>query len=361
MQRKWARPFPYFAFASALAAGASIAIACADADENTKPPDKSLGCIDTTCYDAQAELAKEGGSSGSSGGPNSWPDPLAGTSKNATLVKGGFQFAEGPVWISGKLLFTDQKASPSLILELYPDGGTGTWRSGVNQTNGLAVNPVNGELIACEHGTHRVTKSPPVPGNTGNQARVTIANAWDGKPLNSPNDAIVRLDGNIYFTDPDYAADPDAGFRQDKKAVFRISPSGELSRLKETDSLPNGIALSPDGNNLYVVDNQLNRVDIWDLAADGTAINERKFVDTGEGPDGMAVDLAGNIYVASTPGIEVFDKTAKKLGVITVAGKATNCTFGGSDGQTLYITANTSGNQGASGLYSIKLNVPGLP
>ncbi len=342
----------------ALVMGGGVVLACADADENTKPLDKSLGCIDTSCYDANAP-PPDTGSSGTSGGSSGYPNPIEGTSKSATLVKGGYMFAEGPVWISDKLLFTDHRASPSLMLELYADGGAGTFRSGVNQANGLAVNPVTGELIACEHGTHRVTKSPPTA--AGNGQRVTIAGTWDGKPLNSPNDAVVRLDGNVYFTDPDYAANPDAGYRQEKQGVFRVAPDGTLSRVKETDGLPNGIGLSPDGNRLYVVENSLNLVDVWDLAADGTPINERKFVDTGKGPDGMAVDLAGNIYVASEPGIEVFTNGGQKLGVITVPGVPTNCTFGGKDGQTLYITANTSGNQAASGLYSIKLNVPGLP
>ena len=351
------------AFTLLLSSACAIFFACAETGPDA-PSRNNAACVREDCNDATPPGPGPGPSvDRGTDGPLVYGDPLEGTTKAAQLVNGGFQFTEGPVWIGGKLLFTE--IPPSRIHELLDDGGTAVWRSGTNGTNGLAVHP-NGDLIACQHFNHRVTKSPATPAGGG--MRTNLATTFDRKMLNSPNDVIVRKDGNIYFTDPDFAAaanDPDAGTsRQDKQAIFRIAPNGDLSRIKEVDSKPNGIALSPDDNLLYVADSMLDQVAVWDVDAAGVPSNERKFVDTAGGPDGMAVDLAGNVYVSSEAGIEVFSKTGGVVGVISLPGnvKATNCTFGGADGRTLYITANASQNANpANGLYSIKLNVPGLP
>jgi gluconolactonase len=217
-----------------------------------------------------------------------------------------------------------------------------------------------GRLVACESNgnNRRVTRS-----DTQLLGRNPIATTFNGSQFNQPNDVIVRGDGNVYFTDPCYGCDPDGG--QDKEAVYRLAPGAAVDgaeRLAFDFTKPNGIALSPDGNTLYVVDNGTNRLLSSKLKMDGTLDGTFAKVADTDGGDGMAVDLNGNLYVAATAGVLVFDKTGKSLGIVTVPqGSPSNCTFGGSDMRTLYITSNNGGGNAATGLYSIKLNVPGLP
>lgn len=337
----------------ASAGSAAIAVACSTTGPDADP--RKSGCISQDCYDATAPTGDgatgpgtDGG--GTDGGPVGFGNPLDGVNPlAATLVKGGFTIAEGPVWIGGHLLFGDVGSSPTVILQLEADNSTTTFRTPGNGPSGNAVDNAQ-DLVTCESRTRVVVRSAAMTG----AAKTTIASQFGGKPFNSPNDVIARSDGNVYFTDPDYGADPDAATpRQPKQSVFRIDPGGTVSRVKEYDTEPNGIALSPDGNKLYVVDSTANVVNVWDVAADGTPGNETKFASVTSG-DGMAVDKAGNVYVAAMDGIFVFDKGAAPLGTITVPEVPSNCTFGAADGKTLYITAKT-------GLYSIKLNVPGLP
>lgn len=339
----------------AAASGAAVAVACSDTGPDAGP--RTNGCIADGCFDGSVATdtgtPKPGGDSGpqGDGAPFVFPNPIEGTSKTAALVKKNFQFTEGPVWIQGRLLFSDTSAS--VIYELGGDGMTTTaFRSNSGGANGNAVDS-QGRLVTCEGGNRRLTRSSGAKGAGVNTIGPT---SFMGRPFNAPNDVIVRADGNIYFTDPDYGADPDAGARQPKQAVFRLAPNGanfNLTRVREYDTNPNGIGLSTDGSKLYVVDTTANVVNVWDLAADGAPSNERKFADV-NGGDGMAVDDAGNVYVASSDGVVVFDKNGGSLGTISVAEVPANCTFGGADRKTLYITART-------GLYSIKLNVPGLP
>jgi gluconolactonase len=339
----------------ASAGSAAIAVACTTTGPDADP--RKSGCISQACYDAMAPtgdgaIGSGEGGGGTDAGPGGFPNPLDGiNSLAATLVKGGFQAADGPVWIGGRLLFGDTQSSPTVILQLEADNSTTVFRDRANGPSGNAVDNQE-RLVTCESRTRLVTRSA---GMTG-AAKTTIASQFGGKPFNSPNDLVARSDGNVYFTDPDYGADPDAAApRQPKQSVFRIDSAGAVSRVKEYDSEPNGIGLSPDGNTLYVVDTTANVVNVWDVAADGTPGNEKKFATVTNG-DGMAVDKAGNVYVAASDGVLVFDKAGAALGTITVPAPdvAGNCTFGGADGKTLYITA-------GAGLYSIKLNVPGLP
>ncbi|OJY29976.1 MAG: hypothetical protein BGO98_47470 [Myxococcales bacterium 68-20] len=284
-----------------------------------------------------------------------YPDPLEGTTKAATLVKGRFRFSEGPVWIGGRLLFTEIPAN--VIHEVLPDGGTTQFRTNSGGANGLAVDN-QGRLIACEGTAKRVTRSDATKG----AATTALAEGYDNAELNAPNDVIVRADGNIYFTDPNYSSNPNT---QDDEAVYRIDPQGGLSRVAHDFDKPNGIALSPDQGTLYVVDNGAGKLLAAPVDAAGVPGTFTTLADV-PGGDGMTVDDAGNLYVADDAGIDVFDKTGKKLGTITVDVKPSNCTFGGDDRRTLYITANgpdpgDGGRNPQTGLYSIRLNVPGLP
>jgi gluconolactonase len=272
-------------------------------------------------------------------------DPLVGRGE-VELIDEGYEFTEGPQWIraDGVLLFSDVRGDT--IYELGDEDAIVTFRSPSDRSNGLAVDP-EGRLIAAESASRRVTR-------TEGDGRVTpIAVRFHGARLNEPNDIVVRSDGTIYFTDPLFANAAQAEL--DFRGIFRIAPDGSLTaeRRGDTTEAPNGLALSPDESRLYVSNYAADLVWVMDVAADGTLSEARTFVNTGDGPDGMAVDDAGNLFVATGSGIEVFAPDGARWGVIPVPRIPANCAFGGEDGRTLFITAR-------EGLYRVTLANPGL-
>jgi sugar lactone lactonase YvrE len=183
--------------------------------------------------------------------------------------------------------------------------------------------------------------------------------------LNSPNDVVVKRDGQIYFTDPPglyrtYPAGSDAPKREmDFAGVYRITKRGELELLAKDVPYPNGIAFSPDEKKLYVSNSRLDKYwMVYDVTADGSIANGRKFFDAssiaGENvPDGMKVDRAGNIYATGPAGLMIFAPQGKLLGTLVLPELPSNCAWGDADAKTLYITARTS-------LYKIRVNVVGV-
>jgi gluconolactonase len=272
-------------------------------------------------------------------------DPLVGRGE-VELIDEGYEFTEGPQWIreDGVLLFSDVPGDT--IYELGDGDAIAEFRSPSDRSNGLAVDP-EGRLLAAESRTRRVTR-------TESDGQVTpIAVRFHGARLNEPNDIVVRSDGTIYFTDPLFA---NAALAElDFRGIFRIAPDGSLTaeRRGATTEAPNGLALSPDESHLYVSNYADGLVWVMDVAADGTLSEARTFVNTGDGPDGMAVDDAGNLFVATGSGIEVFAHDGTRWGVIPVPRIPANCAFGGEDGRTLFITAR-------EGLYRVTLANPGL-
>lgn len=273
-------------------------------------------------------------------------DPLAGRGP-VELVAQGFTFTEGPQWIEadGTLLFSD--IDGNTIHRLTPPAAISTYRMPSNNSNGLAVDQ-EGRLLAAEHGARRVSVA------TLGQAEVTLVERYQGQRLNSPNDLVVRSDGTIYFTDPPYGL----GNRQREvpfNGVYRIDRMGDLTAEWEgpLSSRPNGLALSPDEQVLYVADT-VGLVRAYDVLASGALANERIFVPNLGGPDGMAVDTAGNLYVTASAGVAVYGPDGHAFGVIPVPRQPANCAFGGADHRTLYITAR-------QGLYRVALSIPGLP
>ncbi|NUO51980.1 MAG: SMP-30/gluconolactonase/LRE family protein [Polyangiaceae bacterium] len=280
------------------------------------------------------------------GGSYEGVDPIAGIA-DVELVQGGFEFTEGTVWLPalGVLRFSDIPAST--IHELNPANDMiSVWRNPSGNTNGNALAP-NGDIVMCEHSGRRVSRSP-----AGAPAPVLVAGEYDGMTLNSPNDAIVRSDGQVYFTDPTYGLE---GAPQDIpwQGVYRVTTQGEVILVGDEYGQPNGISLSPDETKLYVSDSQDGGLFVYDVAADGSTGARSQLIDIG-GSDGMAVDDAGNLYLTTGAGVEVFRDDGTPWGVIDVPEQPANCTFGGADRKTLFITART-------GLYRVTLNVPGLP
>ncbi|HEY2988589.1 MAG TPA: SMP-30/gluconolactonase/LRE family protein [Candidatus Binatia bacterium] len=271
--------------------------------------------------------------------------------KSASLqrIATGFQFTEGPVWIEEErnLLFSDIPANR--ILRLTSGGRAVTFRQPSGNANGLTRDKER-RLIACEHGNRRVTR-------TEKDGSITMADKFQGKKLNSPNDVVVKSDGAIYFSDPSYGIKPDEQ-EQPIQGVYRLSPDGkEISLVARDLARPNGLAFSPNEKKLYIDDSERRHVRVFDVQGDGSLCGGSVFHDMNVSlpgsPDGMKVDVEGHVYCAGAGGVWVFDTGGKHLGTIATPEKPSNCAWGDDDWRGLYITAGTS-------VYKIRVNIPGI-
>ncbi|HJZ93211.1 MAG TPA: SMP-30/gluconolactonase/LRE family protein [Gemmataceae bacterium] len=274
------------------------------------------------------------------------------------VVDRQFDWSEGPVWDKAKkrLLFSDipknmiwqWSADGGLKEFLKPSGYTGTdpFTGREPGSNGLALNK-DGELLLCMHGDRRLAKL--VDGKF-----VTLADKYDGKRLNSPNDLVIKSNGDIYFTDPPYGLpkiEKDPAKELDFQGVFRLTPKSELTLMTKDMSRPNGIALSPDEKILYVANSDPVKA-IWmafQVKDDGTLGEGKVFfnstaavLDKKPGlPDGMKVSQDGTIWATGPGGVYVLSPDGKQLGLLATGVPTANCNFG-DDGTTLYITADKS-------------------
>jgi gluconolactonase len=259
----------------------------------------------------------------------------------------GFQFTEGPIWLpDGSLLFSDIPANR--IYRWTAESNIEVWREPTGNSNGLTLDR-EGRLIACEHTTRRVSRTE------GDGTVITLADQYQGKRLNSPNDVVVKSDGTIYFTDPPYGIEPEEG-EQPCNGVYRILMDGTIELLIDDFDRPNGLAFSPDESILDVDDSPRRHVRAFDVQADGRLTNSRILADLDHpqpgSPDGMKVDEAGHLFVTGATGIWVFEPDGTHLGVIVTPERPANCAWGDADRKSLYITARTS-------LYRIRVKVPG--
>jgi gluconolactonase len=261
-------------------------------------------------------------------------------------VADGFEFTEGPLWYDGRLVFSDIPADR--VYQWTPEEGLSVFVEPSGHANGLATDP-DGHLLLAQH--------------DGQVGRLTtegeiepVATSYRGQRLNSPNDLTVANNGTMYFTDPPYGVD-DENRELDFSGVYRLDPDGALTLLTEEFSRPNGIVLSPDESTLYVNDTDGNVIRAYDVTENGDVANGRVFAEMeGEAPgnaDGMKVDADGNLYTTGPGGIWMYTPEGELLDRISVPVGPTNLAFGGPEGQTLYITAQ-------SNVYRIPLQVSGV-
>jgi gluconolactonase len=305
------------------------------------------------------------GSSGSVERLDSGLDAIVPAKATIERVAGGFKWPEGPVWVhSGYLLFSE---IPSAVIDKWtPDGKVTRYlgpaeftmkdvaAAGVRGTNGLTLDK-QGRLTICDQGNRRVTRLEKDGHFT------VLADRYQGKRFNSPNDLVYKSDGSLYFTDPPYGLE-----KQDKdpkkelpfSGVFRIA-GGEVNLLISDLTNPNGIAFSPDEHYLYVDNSGPQRLYMrYEVKPDGMLGAGEVFYDLAStpgknAPDGMKVDQKGNVYATGPGGIWIFSPEGKHVGTVKLPEIASNCAWGDPDGKTLYITAST-------GLYRVHLKIPGI-
>ncbi len=280
-------------------------------------------------------------------------------------VASGFKWPEGPVWVhSGFLLFSE---IPSAVIDKWIPGGKVTTylgpaaftleeaaTAGEPGSNGLTLDK-QGRLTICDQGNRRITRLE-------RDGHLTVlADRYQGKRFNSPNDLVYKSDGSLYFTDPPYGLpkeDKDPKKELPFSGVFRIA-GGKVTLLVKDLTHPNGLAFSPDEQYLYVDNSEPQRLYMrYKVKPDGTLGPGTVFYDLastpGENnPDGMKVDQNGNMYATGPGGIWIFSPEGKHLGTLKLSEITSNCAWGDSDGKTLYITASTS-------LYRIHLKIAGI-
>lgn len=268
----------------------------------------------------------------------------------------GFTWTEGPVWVPNKsggyLLFSDiprnsvfkWKAGEGVSLFLCPSGYTGnTFYGREPGCNGLLLDP-QGRLVSCEHGDRRISVL------TANGGKRTLVDNYQGKRLNSPNDAVYKSNGDLYFTDPPYGLPQgwdDPRRELDFCGVYRLAKDGRLTLLTTEMTRPNGIGFAPDEKTLYVAqsDPKAAMIKAFEVLDDGTLGKSRilfdatSWVATRPGlPDGMAVDQEGHLWATAPGGVAVLTPQGELLGRLNTGQRTANCTFG-EDGRTLLITA----------------------
>jgi gluconolactonase len=256
---------------------------------------------------------------------------------------------EGPVWTGNALYFSDfsfGKGFPSRIRKLAADGTVSTAIED-SGSNGLAVDAA-GKLVVASHKDKALMRY-----TLDGAKRTPVAQRYAGQVFDSPNDIAIAADGTIYFTDPDYqkAAAPGG---QPVTGVYRVGTDGKVTLVDGSRPNPNGIALSPGGDVLYVNAND-GVLKAYPLV-NGVPGQGRDLVMGLEGPDGMTVDCHGNLYATEhgAKRVRVFSPQGRQLATIRVDANVTNAAFGGADGKTLYIT-------GAGALWQIRLDVAGSP
>ena len=279
------------------------------------------------------------------------PESIAGLGPVGPVVKlfGDFKFTEGPAADrQGNVFFTDIPASR--IHKIDSADKLSVFREPSNSTNGLMFNGA-GELVGCEMQGRVVAMS------ADGQTIRPLAETYEGKRFNAPNDLVVDRAGGVYFTDPHFRA-PEP-LPQGVTAVYYIAADGKVTRLIDDLKAPNGVILSLDEKTLYVIPSMQAEMMAYSVEGPGKLGKGRVFCTlaqpegkTGTGGDGLTVDERGNLYITSGLGLQVFSPEGQALGIIKLPEQPANVTFAGPDGKTLYVTARTS-------LYTVPMSIRG--
>ena len=275
----------------------------------------------------------------------------------------GMRWSEGPVWFGdGRYLLWSDIPNNRIMRWDEETGAVSAFRKPANFANGNTRDR-QGRLLSCEHGTRRISRTE------YDGTITTIADKFDGKPLNSPNDIVCKSDGSIWFTDPPFGI---LGFYEGYVAqpqlptnVYRVDPrNGAVTVVTGEINRPNGLAFSPDESKLYVVEAGVTPrvIQVFDVVDNGTKLtNKRKFIDAGPGtPDGFRVDVDGNLWCgwgrgsAEVDGVMIFNPEGKPIGRIALPERCANLCFGGTYRNRLFMTGSTS-------IYSLYVNAQGAP
>ena len=287
-------------------------------------------------------------------------DRLIASDAKIETLGGGYIWTEGPVWVKdgGYLLFSDipnnivhrWKQGEGVKPYLQPSGYTGKEpRGGETGSNGLLID-AQGRLVLCQHGDRRMARMD-APLDKPKPQFTTLADRYEGKRLNSPNDAVFRSNGDLYFTDPAYGMEKQ--WEDPKReipfaGVYRRAASGAVTLITKDMTRPNGLAFSPGEKQMYIAQSDETAAlwRIFDVKADGTLANGRVFLDVTALvkakkpglPDGLKIDTEGNLFATGPGGVLIISPAGKHLGTI-VTGQATANVAFGDDGHTLYMTA----------------------
>ena len=295
-------------------------------------------------------------------------DDLSGllAERELTLLDGTLDRTEGPLWHpGGYLTFVD--LGREQLLKWDPESGATTViREHTGEGNGCTLDR-QGNLLMCEGADHRCVTRMDSDGNIA-----TIADRWDGKRFNKPNDVICRSDGTVFFTDP-HLRFPEALREIPFAGIYRIDPAGNVQLATDECEYANGLALSPDESTLYVAISRAEAADFdreergefcpnrriraFDVAADGTLSGNRILIEMGSDapgvPDGMKVDRAGRVWCTGSGGVWIVEPNGERAGVLPTPEVTRNICFGGDDMRTLFLTSGHS-------LYSIRVTTPGI-
>lgn len=268
--------------------------------------------------------------------------PLVADGAEIRKIAGDFKFTEGPAVGSDERIYFSDIPNERIHVYNHVTGKLDIFRENTGRANGLMFAP-SGAIFACEGGARRLTRQ-------FDGELTVVADNWNGKKLNSPNDLTLDNEGGIYFSDPRYG--DRAGMELDVEAVYYVPRGGKIQQVISNLMRPNGVILSHDRKTLFVVDNGDGKIFTYDVTGPGKLANKRLFAE-GVNGDGVTIDAHGNLYVAAGEGhVWIFSPTGELLQKIKFPEGPANCTFGGKDGKTLYVTART-------GFYSLQMNVAG--
>ncbi len=280
--------------------------------------------------------------------PAAEPIPGIGPKGEVRKLHGELQFTEGPTWDGqGNLYFSDIPANR--IYKVDSAGALSVFLEPSNHTNGLMYH--RGRLLACEMDGRLVAI------NLSNKETKAIASQYNGQRFNAPNDLVFDRTGGVYFTDPHYRAP--MPLPQQVVAVYYAAADGQVTRLIDDLKAPNGVILSPDEKTLYIIPSAQKQMMAYPVVSPGKLGAGQVFCELQQpegkddtGGDGLTIDTRGNLYITSGLGIQVYDPSGKLLGILSFPEQPANCTFGGPDNHTLFVTARTS-------LYAVEMEAEG--